>query len=322
MVVGERGDQRAGDVGGRARELDPERRALPRGLDDQRERQPVLDRRQRVGRAERLERRLRPREEVRRRQARRRGTRAWRAPCPSSGCTPRRPSPVYGMPSTSSSSCTVPSSPSRPCSATNATSGASARRRWTRSWPTSIAIDLVAERLERVLDARARAQRDVALQRAPALEDRDAAHPPRAGAACRTLSGRRRSCGGRVAAGGAARRRRPGQRLVQLDLLAHDLADPPHALADVVVADAAEVQPHRVRRRARRGTPRGRARTRRSPAARARAGRSCRGTRAASPTGTARPRDASTSTAPGSARPARRASRRAGAGRAGSATPR
>ena len=36
------------------------------------------------------------------------------------------PEPVYGMPITSSSSWTVPSSPSRPCSATNATSGASA----------------------------------------------------------------------------------------------------------------------------------------------------------------------------------------------------
>ena len=33
------------------------------------------------------------------------------------------------------------------------------------------------------------------------------------------------------------RRRRPGQRPVELDLLAHDLADPPHALADRVLVD-------------------------------------------------------------------------------------
>ena len=37
----------------------------------------------------------------------------------------------------------------------------------------------------------------------------------------------------------------PGERAVERDLLAHDLADPPHALADVVLADAGEVQPHR-----------------------------------------------------------------------------
>src|SRR5204862_125037 len=36
-----------------------------------------------------------------------------------------------------------------------------------------------------------------------------------------------------------------GQRAEQLDLLAHDLADAPHALADVLLADAREVQPHR-----------------------------------------------------------------------------
>jgi hypothetical protein len=42
--------------------------------------------------------------------------------------------------------------------------------------PTSIEITLVAEPLERVLDACARAQRDLPLERAPALEDRDAAH--------------------------------------------------------------------------------------------------------------------------------------------------
>src|SRR3712207_7710510 len=46
---------------------------------------------------------------------------------------------------------------------------------------------------------------------------------------------------------GRSRRRRAGERPVQLHLLAHDLADPADALADVVLADAREVEPHRRR---------------------------------------------------------------------------
>jgi hypothetical protein len=57
-VVGERGDDRPRHVGGAARELDPQRRALARGLDDDREVQALLDVRQRLGGAELLERGL------------------------------------------------------------------------------------------------------------------------------------------------------------------------------------------------------------------------------------------------------------------------
>ena len=45
--------------------------------------------------------------------------------------------------------------------------------------------------------------------------------------------------------GGLGQARAPGQRAVQADLLAHDLADAADALADVVLAHAGEVQPHR-----------------------------------------------------------------------------
>ena len=84
---------------------------------------------------------------------------------------------------------------------------------------------LVAEPLERVLDARARAQRDLPLERVAALEDRDL-HPAL-----------RRSGSTRASGSAAGRRRRrsarrgarlgAGQRAVERDLLADDLADPP-----------------------------------------------------------------------------------------------
>ena len=69
VAVGERRHERARDVRRRARELDPQRRALVGGLDDDREAEPLLDRRQRVGGAELLERGLVEGEEVRRRDA-------------------------------------------------------------------------------------------------------------------------------------------------------------------------------------------------------------------------------------------------------------
>jgi len=62
--------------------------------------------------------------------------------------------PVYGIPSASSSSCTFPSSPPRPCSAKNAASGSAAERRDTRSMSTSIGSNLVAEPAQRLLNAR------------------------------------------------------------------------------------------------------------------------------------------------------------------------
>ena len=72
---------------------------------------------------------------------------------------------------------------------------------------------LVPEALERVLDARAGAQRDLALQRAPALEHRDAAHGDgaHARAACAARAPRRaadRPRAGRASGGAAAGRER------------------------------------------------------------------------------------------------------------------
>ena len=87
------------------------------------------------------------------------------------------------------------------------------------------------------------AQRDVALERAAALEQRDPAHCARRRRGSTFGRGVGLLGGGRRAPRG--RRLRAGQRAVERDLLGHDLADPPDALADVVLADAREVQPHR-----------------------------------------------------------------------------
>ena len=54
-VVGERRDERRRHVGRRARELDPQRRALAGRLDHDRELEPLLDRRERLRRAQRPE---------------------------------------------------------------------------------------------------------------------------------------------------------------------------------------------------------------------------------------------------------------------------
>ena len=137
------------------------------------------------------------------------------------------------MPTSSSSSWTVPSSPPRPCSATKATSGRSARQAVDEVGADVDRQHVVAEPRQRVLDARAGAQRDRALQRRPALEHRDLHE------ASRRRSGTTFSRLGASGAGVSA-----GQRAVERDLLGDDLADPPHALADVVVAHAGEVQPH------------------------------------------------------------------------------
>ena len=141
------------------------------------------------------------------------------------------------MPIASSSSCTVPSSPSRPCSAMNATSGARRAARATSSGPTSIAITSWPSRCSASCDLGAGAQRDRALQRAPALQDGDRARrrssilPLRRAApgrlAARQLDdvGQRRASGS-VGCGRRARRprlrRRPaaGQRAEQPELLA------------------------------------------------------------------------------------------------------
>ncbi len=107
--------------------------------------------------------------------------------------------------------------------------------------------DLVAEALERVLDPRAGAQRDLALERAAALEDGDPAHAERLRAAReRHDAARRRASGStRAPPRAAPAASSPGERAVERHLLAHDLADAADALADVVLAAAGEVQPHR-----------------------------------------------------------------------------
>ena len=79
------------------------------------------------------------------------------------------PDPVWAMPITSSSSWTVPSSPSRPCSATNARSGRIRGQTYDEVVADVDRDHLVPEALERVLDPRARLQRHLALERAPAL---------------------------------------------------------------------------------------------------------------------------------------------------------
>jgi len=57
--------------------------------------------------------------------------------------------------------------------------GAHSRRRTTRSGPTSIDHELDAEPPERVLDAGSRRERDLAFERATALEDGDSRHASR-----------------------------------------------------------------------------------------------------------------------------------------------
>jgi hypothetical protein len=84
------------------------------------------------------------------------------------------------MPSTSSSSCTVPSSPPRPVQRDERDLRAVLAQPLDEVGADVDRDDLVPEPLERVLDARARLQRDLALERAPALEDGDARHAPRA----------------------------------------------------------------------------------------------------------------------------------------------
>ena len=80
----------------------------------------------------------------------------------------------------------------------------------TRSCADVDRDDLVAEALQRVLDPRAGAQRDLALERAAALEDRDAAHRASVrrpgdgrGGRCSTSARSGSGAGASVAAGAA-----------------------------------------------------------------------------------------------------------------------
>ena len=154
------------------------------------------------------------------------------------------------MPSTSSSSCTVPSSPSRAVQRDERDVGRRVAQPGTRSWPTSIGTTSWPSASSASCTRAPDRSETLALQRPPALQDRDAAHratPADASSPRRAVGQaqhvrRRRGLGRRRGRGAA---RAPGERPVERDLLAHDLADAPHALEDVVVADAREVQPHR-----------------------------------------------------------------------------
>ena len=150
-------------------------RAAPGRLDHQRQADPLPDphraARRRPGRA-------RPRP-TRRRTAGSAGRPpaggAWSRSCRSrhAGAGPRAGVRDAGS---SSSSCTVPSSPSRPCMATNARRAAAA----SAAAEAGVGVEhqrLVAEPAQRQLDAGAAALGDGALQRAAAGQDRDAHRP-------------------------------------------------------------------------------------------------------------------------------------------------
>ena len=93
------------------------------------------------------------------------------------------------------------------------------------------------------------------LRTATAARSSRVARAPRRRASRAAARARRRGPGRRRGAGSAARRRRrAGQRAVELDLLAHDLADPAHALADVVLARRRRSSAASTSRRGRRGT--------------------------------------------------------------------
>ena len=226
----------------------------------------------------------------------------------------------------------MPSSPSRPCRARKQTSGASSRSRRTRSWSTSMPCDSWPRRLS-ASSTRApeRSETSRSSERPPLrTATRLMAGGPSArasGWSCgRAAAAARRPAPDRASGAVASARRagagrEPGQRAEQLQLLGDDLADAPDALADVRVADAGEVQPHR---RAAAAVEVGAAPRHERDVALQRAGEQVGGVdlrRAASPRRTGRPRAASRSPRPGSARPAPRAACRGGRGRGASATP-
>ena len=169
----------------------------------------------------------------------------------------------------------APSRPRRRGRAARRTRRRAARpaARSTRSAPTSIGTTSWPSRCQRVLDARAGAQRDLPLQRAAALQDRDLHRRPR------------RARGSVAPTSSAGRRAPPAWRPVSVPYSATcsrttlPIRRMPSRI--VVVARRRRSSAASPSRRGRRGTRRGRARTRRSRAARARAGRWCRCSRAA-----------------------------------------
>jgi hypothetical protein len=138
--------------------------------------------------------------------------------------------------------------------------------------------DVVAQALERVLDPRARLQRDAALERPAALEDGDRliAAARRAGAAAAPAAG---GSGGRRRRGRAAPARRPGAAPVSVPYSAtcsrttSPMRRTPSRMSSSPTPEKFSRTPTR---RGRRGRPPGPARRRRAPAGRGRGGRSCR----------------------------------------------
>ncbi len=252
-VVGERRHQRGRHVGGGARELDPQRGALARGLHDDREVQPLLDRGQRLGGAQLAERRLVEGEELGRRDAgvqqqvlgehlvhrARAGQDAGARVGHAEDLQQLLHGAVLAVAAVEGHERDLGRLVAQPADQVEAHVDAH---------------HLVAQPLERVLHARARAQRHLALERAAALEDRDPAHcasgaPPRRPGS-RQLD--HRAAGLLLGSGAPAcsrRRTRPalaGERAVERHLLLDHLADPADALADPLLVRAGEVQPHRV----------------------------------------------------------------------------
>ena len=201
------------------------------------------------------------RRERRRRQAGGGEAGASRRPCRWPRAR-RRSAPVYGRPASSSSSCTVPSSPSRPWMATKGVEAAR-RRGASRVGVGDRDGRRVAEPPERELDAcPERCETARSSERPPASIARPAQLAP--------VAGRAHGPGG---------------------ALPHDAADPPNALGDPLLIQAEKLSRIEELPGGRRGRPRRRARTRHRAPARRPGGRSCRGRRRASPRGTGRRRD-------------------------------
>ena len=190
--------------------------------------------------AELLERGLAERVEVGRRHAGVAQRVLGDAPCPCSGCRPTGRRRCTG--SRAARAAPGPCRPRRRGRAAPRTRrrgaprragprGPGRRRSRTTSWPSrsSASSTRAPERSETCRSSESPPLRTATFIR------------PCAAAAARATSGSAR----RLGAPAAARRRLgAGQRAVERDLLADDLADPPDALADRVVADAGEVQPH------------------------------------------------------------------------------
>ena len=157
------------------------------------------------------------------------------------------PGPVYGMPRISSSYCAVPSSPPRPvqgdegdvglarrAAADEAPSASIART----SWPSapSASSTRAPERSETARSSERPPLRTATFTSSPSAALRNGKDVRRSGSP--SSSARARAC--RASRPGCS-----GHRLVEIDLLGDDRADPADPLADLVLVWAGEVEPHR-----------------------------------------------------------------------------